>query len=565
MHQIRSVYIKNYKNFKDTLIGIDQISLINLIIGRNNTGKSSLLDVFDYLTDVELFKKHNQLFDEIVIGYELDKEIIERVFHKNTSDGKIGNHYAFGEKLIGKIFYVEIRVEKQSFGGKSKYIGVASKSISKDFREDLSTYWDRLANAIGNPFTRVSFFRLAADRNIVPEKENSELNLDSDGTGATNLVHKYINWSTLDSKMIEKKLLETLNQIITPDAHFTDIVVQQIDKNNEIYWEIFLEEETKGRVSLSNSGSGLKTIILVLLNLFVVLDVKKLAPSQAIFALEELENNLHPSLQRNLFTFIKRWAVQNDSIIYLTTHSNIPINLFSSDLNSQILHLRRNDNLLSINTLNGYKDSMQLLDDLEVRASDIFQTNGVIWVEGPSDRIYINKWIKVFSNETLVEGIHYQIIFYGGRLLSHFQLHEQVEESSLINLLLTNRNSAIVIDSDKRYRNQPINDTKKRIQEEFHKHDSFCWITKGKEIENYIPLSSLSNRYDIKLSTSLDHFQLFDELLDSIRPGEGKKFLRNKIKFAQEISDTFYLQDLESTLDLKDKMNILIEEIKSWN
>ena len=33
-----------------------------------------------------------------------------------------------------------------------------------------------------------------------------------------------------------------------------------------------------------------------------------------------------------------------------------------------------------------------MLNDLDVRASDLLQSNGIIWVEGPSDRIYIKRW-----------------------------------------------------------------------------------------------------------------------------------------------------------------------------
>ena len=36
-------------------------------------------------------------------------------------------------------------------------------------------------------------------------------------------------------------------------------------------------------------------------------------------------------------------------------------------------------------------DNYDVLDDLGAKASDIFQSNGIIWVEGPSDRIYIKK------------------------------------------------------------------------------------------------------------------------------------------------------------------------------
>jgi putative ATP-dependent endonuclease of OLD family len=61
--------------------------------------------------------------------------------------------------------------------------------------------------------------------------------------------------------------LMPLIQFFAHDAVFTDIVCQMHD--NEI-WEIYLEEEFKGRIALSQSGSGLKTVMSVLACLILV-------------------------------------------------------------------------------------------------------------------------------------------------------------------------------------------------------------------------------------------------------------------------------------------------------
>ncbi|MCF6412020.1 hypothetical protein [Pseudalkalibacillus salsuginis] len=207
-----------------------------------------------------------------------------------------------------------------------------------------------------------------------------------------------------------------------------------------------------------------------------------------------------------------------------------------------------------------------MLDDLDVRASDILQANGVIWVEGLSDRVYLNKWIEIFSEGEIKEGFDYQIVFYGGRLLSHLEFQGPTgNNSSLINLLLTNRNAAIIIDSDKRYINQPINDTKKRIKQEFNEVNSFCWITKGKEIENYLPKTTIESFYEKEIDRQFGKYELIDNFLDSINEGEGKRFLRNKVKFAKDISQYFIKEELESSLDLKKNVDILIENIRKWN
>lgn len=82
------------------------------------------------------------------------------------------------------------------------------------------------------------------------------------------------------------------------------------------------------------------------------------------------------------------------------------------------------------------------------------------------------------------EGQHYSIMFYGGRLLSHLSAQDR-ETDQFIDLLRINRNVAVVIDSDRREKGKRINETKRRIREEIDKIGGFCWITEGKEIENY--------------------------------------------------------------------------------
>lgn len=57
---------------------------------------------------------------------------------------------------------------------------------------------------------------------------------------------------------------------------------------------------------------------------------------------------------------------------------------------------------------------------MDVKASDILQSNGIIWVEGPSDRIYLKRWLELFTPNEYEEGKHYQFLYYGGRLLSQY-------------------------------------------------------------------------------------------------------------------------------------------------
>lgn len=130
-------------------------------------------------------------------------------------------------------------------------------------------------------------------------------------------------------------------------------------------------------------GSGVKTVLLVLILLFVKPKIENRNVSEYVFALEELENNLHPSLQRRLYQFIYAFAKENNCIFFLTTHSNIVIDLYNSLEETQILHISKNDNKTTIKSTFKERELKTILEDLDVRASDILQSNGIIWVEGP--------------------------------------------------------------------------------------------------------------------------------------------------------------------------------------
>lgn len=199
---------------------------------------------------------------------------------------------------------------------------------------------------------------------------------------------------------------------------------------------------------------------------------------------------------------------------------------------------------------------------LGVRASDILQSNAVIWVEGPSDRVYINRWIELYSNGELRENVHYQILFYGGRLLSH--LTGKLDDSSeLIQLFRANLHSIIVIDSDKTASNKRINKTKQRIKKEFNNNKAIVWITKGKEIENYLSKKIFYNRYNI--NRQIGQYDRIEEFLNlNCKKNQGTHYSRNKVSESIENSKIMNKEDLK-VLDLEDQIKKITNQIIIWN
>ena len=346
------------------------------------------------------------------------------------------------------------------------------------------------------------------------------------------------------------------NEIMEKDACYESIKVQQDTTSKK--WEIYLTETNSNRIALSGVGSGLKTIIFVLVNLFVLtLDREK--NSKYIFLFEELENNLHPDLQRRLFDYLYKYVKDTEDRIVLTSHSNVAIDYLYKNEGNGIYHVQKKQKseLLCVRGFNAKSD---IIDDLGHKASDLIQANGIIWVEGPSDRIYINHWLKVLCGSEFKEGIDYQFMYYGGKLLSQYTDEVEGEQvADLINIMHLNRNAIVVMDSDKRASDEKIRDAKIRVKNEVERTENMVWITAGREIENYIPSDAIKKMFG-KDKKQIDQYDSFPNYIKS----EDPNFLHHKVEFAKRVIE-FIDKENSKILDVEEKIKMIYSEIERWN
>ncbi|NOZ45961.1 MAG: ATP-binding protein [Chlorobi bacterium] len=549
------ITVKNYKCFDSSGGGFEKILPINLIIGKNNSGKSSLVDLISFIVEkkkefIEIGR--DNAIPEVIIEHELTEQEISRTFPSGTSGGGIpgSNFFEYGKQFVGKTYTYKLEEN-----GKKTFL-----SLNAEFVTPARKLFDGLTGVIKEPLSGKTFCNISAERDIVPEVTNAEIVFTPNGSGATNAIQQIINRTNRDNRLIEQELLSELNTIVNPDIKFTRIFVQLRDNN---HWEIFFEDANKKSIALSKMGSGIKTVLLVLLNLVVRPVIENKNRNLYVFAFEELENNLHPSLQRRLYNYIRNYSENHSSYFFLTTHSNVVIDAFGTYKNSQLIHVVNDGNKSISATILSYNGTKQILNDLGIKASDILQSNGVIWVEGPSDRNYINKWLELLAH--LKEGLHYSIMFYGGRLLSNLSFDFEWFNKEVIPLLKINRNAFVVLDRDGKTMNAKINDTKNRITSEIGESNS--WITKGREIENYLTDKTISNwlldKHGYKTDFSNDKNTKLEVIINS----------NERIKLNYNLSKTVYSSEIVKfidkdsleTLDLKENLLNLIEKIEKWN
>ena len=316
-----------------------------------------------------------------------------------------------------------------------------------------------------------------------------------------------------------------------------------------------------GRVlPLRNLGSGIEQVVL--------LATLATQHDNCLFCVEEPELHLHPILLRKLTQYLLGSTTNTYLFATHSTHlmdapdANILSTSYDTVAGTTVQRLVDRESRAALSQRLGY------------RASDLVQSNAVVWVEGPSDRIYIRHWIRKV-NPNLLEGIHYSILFYAGRLLSHYSGDEpdslEASVGDFISMLDVNRNMAIVIDSDRKNRNQKINATKTRLVDEFNRVCAVVWVTAGREIENYIPsdiFATAVKKVHPTVSISHDHMSneftsrfTFVEAAGNITTGKVRA--PDKVQIASVATELN--PPLLEILDLESKATELVHFIEKAN
>lgn len=216
-------------------------------------------------------------------------------------------------------------------------------------------------------------------------------------------------------------------------------------------------------------------------------------PRGAICVIEEPETHLHPTFQRLLARRLGEVAEEKSLQLFIATHSATFINTqWWGTISPRIFGMKGG-------TLTDRPNIAALLRDLGMRQSDLQQANGLVWVEGPSDAVYLRYWIATYCEHAKLdvptEDLEFSFAFYGGAVLSHFSVGDEPE---LIDMLRVNSNLVVIMDRDDDYQTMPDETLTPRYPErakarigkavrELDPGTCWTWITSGYTIENYLP------------------------------------------------------------------------------
>lgn len=556
MEYLKGIGFSGYRSIGTMPLLLYPFKKVNLFIGPNNSGKSNILryiyinnghqdyqrdsDYPDYDKTINLksyFPVCDENVDKITYSMEcptLSKVVKSRLFYHDDEneiiwmrDVDIDEISEYVENNCSNIIGLNNDVyAKYGFG--ASLPNIAMQGAIRDFCRKCNC-WEPV---------RPSFY-IEADRDLNDYNHNTFL---ESGETIIESLDALVNNEPGETDSIKKR--NNIENFIS-ELIGCRIKLKITKKNRTISLIDVNEEEGRKERSIEQLGSGIHEIIY-----FAIVATIK---TGCLICIDEPEIHMHPRLQRQFLDYLIK---NTDNQYFIATHSSAFLNSDSPDIS--IFRTRLVDGFTQCDYCFTPSDYYDILDELGCRASDILQANSVIWVEGPSDRIYINYWIHgTADGEKLIEGVDYSIMFYGGRLLSHLTADE--DERGLINLLKLNRNSFVVIDSDKKDENDDINNTKRRIKIEF---GDKAWITDGREIENYLNAEAYAALIKDDAFGGADFVPKTGKYGNRLKKEDCSSF--DKVAFAKKFVEKNSVVDY-SILDLKEQIDSLVEFIKKAN
>jgi len=561
-------------------------SRVNILIGKNNSGKSyfikslvrnqSTFDEEQMRINVEkIIVDYKEFLLRLLLGYSVDylefntttklywtAQDLSRVQQLAPEEfvsaiSSISSSHDFGSYITAICVGIENHTNRQNWNQVTLYwdkseennlklvheITRKARAIAEYCGQIQSLFtWSNLqhANSIYIPVIRTlrNYAEEISKSSFIHQRNIQELGnkhaVIVDGQDLFDIIYRHSN-----SSLKNKRKVEAYEEFL--QKYFFDQksikLISNIEEGKDFQKNqvrIVIDEEER---FLDEMGDGIQQIIILTYPLFFY--------EGGIIVIEEPELNLEPKIQKRIMQILTGHENAQNFVFFISTHSNnivdtsivdpAQISLYTinklrkGDISDE--HLSNEFPYYSITKVPSLPP--ETLRELGVKPSSMLMTNGIIWVEGPSDIVYIDALlqayqIKTFGELRFIRGIHYEFMMYGGSLLRFYgnSTKDKVQNDSLrslselVTMFKINPNYFVVFDSDM------VNgvDTSSFAQSKIEiynnlEQDKRWFDTEIRTIEDYFPSSGSKQKSSSKTNRAIHTSRT---LLEQARGGNFK-------------------------------------------
>jgi hypothetical protein len=378
--RLAGIELRNFRSIGEEPIILKPWNKCNVLIGQNNSGKSNVIkavrrvsavftkdrsgapeDALHTLTEIDLHQRlsGNAFKFRLYIGLDdsEDSELAELLENKTCY---FDFSWVFRQKpevIDHSLAYIDgfYRANKLLSLLTNRHFSsrVGPKAIQDTFTQHSERIWSVFRKAL--PFT----YFIPEFRKMQPGEEYT-----LDGAKLTNLLR---SWQHPDIGKDEDR--QKFDQVEGFLRHLLHLPHAELEVTSDGEPPTLIISNGDLRLPLSSYGTGVHELI--------ILVTAVLSIENAICCIEEPEIHLHPRLQREFIEFI---TMETSNQYLISTHSPTFNNAINAREDVQVFHLQMENEATVGGPILKDTDCLTALHDLGVKASDLLQSNCIIWV-----------------------------------------------------------------------------------------------------------------------------------------------------------------------------------------
>ena len=490
----------------------ENLGHINIICGKNNSGKTTLLEAMCNKDKVGIGKEVANISEWVLDLFEPVANSFPnpapRIYKDWLSD------FLNDEVIDRKVWFSDScnkikRDIKRSIVGHDVLRGYAKQNFQLDsilnniFKKDLD-YFDPI---LIPPKRRFIFkTNISLNQEIAPE-----------GQGLLNRLF-YLKNQDLESVSYKTylKIYEIFENITNSKFN--------VVPNTENQIELFYKDEADW-INAAACGLGL-TEVLIIVTALNVSDNK-------VVLIEEPENHLHADFQKRLLFYL---TTIKSKQFFISTHSSVFLN---TDIIDKIFYCQNNGEI----SITDQTSKSEIINSLGYSITENLVADIIILLEGPTDIPVVKemlKWVDI--------GSHHNIKYWplGGDIMSSLDLSVFAERNNIFAL----------IDSDPGSRTQ-----RTRFKKNCKANQIYCRKLKRYSIENYFNLEVLREIFPEQIPAKVKELSPLESVDKQI--GFKKKEKTIKAKNYQIVKE-MGIEDIKGT-DLEDFLLDIKEYLKRFD
>ena len=384
--KIDSLYIENFKSIQS--VNIQEIDNAFILVGKNNTGKSSVIDAVRAVFGEYTIRKEHFMdaTKSVIIKLTLSQPLVK-------PEGEAETEHVMLRSVIYEVTPEEKRFYTDEDGVSEELPEYLPRLYYIDHQRNLKEFQEALLNLQGDE--SVAFlkekkcyyeekgcdqcFRCIAK---IEKKSGQEMNVFE----MARLMEYRLYKMNLD------RFSDSVNKYLKKNGMMSHKVKYKIDFDTDslLNFDTIIYQEDRGiQGNLSTLGAGSKSIYLLsLLEAYTEENNK----DPGIIMIEDPEMFLHPQLQKTASEILYRFSKKNQ-MIFSTYSPNMIFNFSSKQIKQVVideeLHTCVQENV----------DIDIILDDLGYSANDLMNVSFVFIVEGKQDRNRLPLLLEKYYSE----------------------------------------------------------------------------------------------------------------------------------------------------------------------